>query len=72
MFVHFMIYSYPSHNQEQTHQVASEVASFATCEKQCSNVPHIEFFTCHKIVNMPNLKLLFETENEETENELAC
>ncbi len=40
--------------------------------KRSSNVPHIEFSTCYKMDNMLNFRLLFEIENEETEDELAC
>ncbi len=67
-----MINNYTSHNQEQTHQVAFEVASFATCEKRSSNMPHIKFSTCYKMDNMPNFKLVSETKNEKTKDKFAC
>jgi hypothetical protein len=35
-------------------------------------MPRIEFSTYYKMDNMPNFKLLFETENEETKDKLAC
>jgi hypothetical protein len=48
-----------------------EVASFATCESQFNNMPHIEQVACYKKNDRPNFRLLSKTKYDETKNEHA-